>query len=118
MFKKGELDKLATEFDKLRISQSVASEVEDSEHSDSSNSDEHRELRSGTRLCRIPRPTDTMSHPTNNTDATSEGTGAGLQPSPSVPEGSGTGSQPLLLADRSLSSNSSLSTSSLLLQCT
>ena len=82
MFKKRELDLLAGEFDKLRISQSTSAKVEHKRDSESSDSEDQRELRSGARHRRLPKDTpttNTMSTTPPNTASASAGAGAGPQ---------------------------------------
>ena len=89
MFKKRELDQLAGEFDKLRISQSASAKAEQSGDSESSENEDLRELRSGTRHRRLPKETsitNTMSTTPPNTANAPAGAGAGPQLSQGVPQ--------------------------------
>ena len=57
MFTKKELEQLAGEFDKLRISRPVSPETNGSEDSEGREAGDLRELRSGTRHRRLPKVT-------------------------------------------------------------
>ena len=86
MFKKGELDRLVGEYDKLCTAQSASAKTGDSEHFESSDSEDLRELRSGSQHHRLPKETavtNTMSHSPLNTANAPAGTSA----APQFPQG-------------------------------